>query len=409
MTSRQTEPNGTAETRPTLLLADDTDDYRKSLRRALARDYIVREAATVAAVREALAPPPDVILLDLRFSESDPDNRDGLTLLEELRQTLPTTPILMNSAYGDIKTAVECMRVGAADFVQKNGDMQELRARIARALETGRLARRVVQLEADLERVAPRRLVGDSPAMRRVREVAAALGRDGAATVLIRGETGVGKEAVARAIHEGGGRRAHPYTPVMLNALPHSMVETELFGYEAGAFTDARTTHIGYLERANGGVLALDEIGDVDLAVQVKLLRVLEEREFERLGGTRSIALNVQVIAMTNADLEARMAQGRFREDLYFRLKVHEIILPPLRERREDIPPLIEHFLDNLRTQGRPVANLSAAALALLVAFDWPGNIRQLRNVLESASFWAQMRERRSIEEEDLPPEISGR
>jgi len=393
--------------KPTLLIVDDNEAFLTSLQRALRGDYEVRCARSAAEAITLLSPSPDVALLDLRLKEDDPANRDGLVLLQTLRQQFPHLPVLMITAYGDIDTAVECMKQGAVDFIQKpKVDLREINTRLARALEHARLSRRVTELEYELHLIEPRQIVGNSSKIQEIKRVIEAVARDGSVTVLIRGETGTGKELVARAIHASGWRRAGPFIPVTLNALPSHTVEAELFGYEPGAFTDARVRHIGYLEKAHGGVLFLDEIGDVEANVQAKLLRFLEEREFQRLGSTSPVKVDVQIITATNADLEARVKEGRFREDLYFRLKVHEIVLPPLRERVEDIPLLVDHFLRLFRQQGKRVGRISPSALEVLQRSSWPGNVRQLKNAIESAIFWAELRQHEQIEVEDLPADV---
>lgn len=395
--------------KPTVLLVDDSDEFALALRRALRADYEVIHAADADGAIVRLTPTPDLILLDLRLREDDPENRESMRVLRASRQSSPPIPVVIITAFSDVATAVECMRQGAADFVPKQtlgSDLGELRVRAARALEQGRLHQRLNRLAHELSLVEPRVLIGSGPAMAEVRRVIRALARDGSATVLVRGETGTGKELVCRAIHAQGPRQARPFIAVTLSTLPLSILEGELFGYEAGAFTDARKRHIGYLERAHRGVLMLDEIGDAPLPTQVKLLRFLDEREFLRLGGTTPIRVDVQVIAATNADLERKVREGLFREDLYFRLRVHELVLPPLRQRREDIPPLIDHYLQLFRQQGKAVSAISPEAVRALTGFGWPGNVRQLRNALESSIFRAAMHGRGRIELMDLPDDV---
>lgn len=391
----------------TLLIVDDNEAFSNSLGRALRADYDVQLARTPAEALSRLSPPPDAILLDLRLDESAPDNQDGLVLLRAFHEQIPQIPVLMITAFGDIETAVQCMKLGAVDFLQKpQADIREIKARLARAIEHGKLSRRYTQLEQELQLIEPRRIVGHSQKIQELKRMIEAVARDGRVTVLIRGETGTGKELVAHAIHANGWRHTEPFMPVMLNAIPHSMIEPELFGYEAGAFTDARERRIGYLERAHGGVLFLDEIGEVDMNVQVKLLRFLEEREFQRLGSRQSIKVDVQIVAATNAGLAERVAEGRFREDLYFRLKVHEVVLPPLRERVEDIPLLVEHFLLLFHQRGKRLFEIAPEALAQLERFAWPGNVRQLKNTVESAIFMAELHEHARIEADDLPADV---
>lgn len=393
--------------KPSLLIIDDDEQFQGALRRALRAEYEVLAAHTPDEVFSKLSPPPDVILLDLRLDEKEADNYAGLTLLETLRRQQPEVPVLMITGYPDVEVAVEAMRLGAVDFLQKSTlKINEIKARLARALEHRRLARRVAQLEQELSLVEPRQIIGNSPIIREIKRVIEAVARDGDVTILIRGETGTGKELIARAIHANGRRRGEPFVPVMLNALPQATLEAELFGHEAGAFTDARVRRAGYLEKAHGGILLLDEIGEVDAHVQLKLLRFLEEREFQRLGSTKSIKVDVQVIAATNANMEEQVREGRFREDLYFRLKVHEILLPPLRTRAEDIPLLVEHLLQVFHHRGKRIQKISPQALEALQVGAWPGNIRQLKNTLESAIFQAELHAHRQIEIDDLPADV---
>lgn len=392
--------------KPVLLIVDDSEEFLRSLRRALAQDYEVRCARSRAEALSLLIPPPDAALLDLRLDESDVTNREGLNLLQELHTHFPYMPILMVTAYGDINIAVEAMKSGAVDFLQKPVDLQELRTRLAHALQETLLKRRAVLIEEQLRRIEPGQIIGDSPPMQEVKRLIEAAAQDGRVTVLVTGETGTGKELVARAIHAQGVRRQYPFVAVALAALPLQMVEAELFGYEAGAFTDARERHIGYIEAAHGGVLFLDEISETDQGVQAKLLRFLEERTFQRLGSIQPIHVDTQVIAATNADLLQRVHEGRFREDLYYRLKVYEVHLPSLRERKEDIPALANYFLRLQRMQGRRVERISSDAMELLIRYDWPGNVRQLKNFLEAAALRAQLEERNLIEARDLPREL---
>lgn len=355
---------------------------------------------------EHLSPPPDAILLDLRLIPDSDDTSVALSLLQELRERLPNSPVLVITAYGDIDQAVACMRLGAADFIEKGKGLSELRARIEKALAQARMATRLRQLEEELAIVEPRQLIGESAALREVKEMIAAVARDSQVTVLITGETGTGKELVARAIHASGPRTQAPFVPVAIPTLPPTTVEAELFGYEPGAFTDAKRRHLGFIERARGGVLFLDEVGELPPETQVKLLRFLEERTISRLGGSEEIHVDVQVIAATNVNLGTAIRQGQFREDLYYRLKVCEIHLPPLRERREDIPLMVEHFLTTLRAKGHALTGLSAEAQAALERYDWPGNVRELRNVLEAAMLKASLRRHERIELEDLPLDV---
>jgi two-component system response regulator AtoC len=392
---------------PRLLVVEDDEYLGASLAAALASDYDVVLAPNIDAALRGISPAPAMALIDIRLAERDRDNKDGLVLLQELRAAAPDVPALIMTAHSDVALAVECMRLGAADFIEKPiSSVGELRARLARALEHRALRTQVGHLEQELSRVYPREIVGTSPAVVDIRSVIEAAARDGSVSLLVTGETGTGKELVARAIHAAGRRRKGPFIPVMLNALPASMMEAELFGVEPGAFTDATERRVGYFERAHGGVLFLDEIGEIEPAVQVKLLRFLEERQFQRLGSTQPISVDVQVVAATNADLASVVQAGRFRADLYYRLNVHQLRLPPLRDRAEDIPVLVKHFISVFRQQGKRVIAASDAALGALAAYGWPGNARELRNTVESAIFRAEMAGRTSIDTPDLPLEV---
>lgn len=390
---------------PSILLVDDSEDFRRALAGALRSSYQVSTAGSHEEARQRLVPPPDTVLLDLRLSGDDETGADALSLLRHLRGEFPQVPVIVITAYGDVGTAVECMRLGATDFIQKDGDIRVLKARIEKALEAARVSTRLLQLEAEMAIVEPRRIVGEAAAIREVKEMIAAVARDGQTSVLIRGETGTGKELVARSIHASGPRRGAPFIGVALAALPSTTVEAELFGHESGAFTDARRRHIGLIERAHRGVLLLDEIGELEPAAQVKLLRFLEERVVRRLGGQSDIPVDVQILAATNADLPRLIRKGRFREELFYRLKVCEIRLPPLREVREDIPALVDHYL-TLFGGNKGIHSASEPALRALVNFDWPGNVRELRNALESGVVKASLRRHKRVELEDLPEEL---
>lgn len=393
--------------KPVLLLVDDNEEALTSLKRLLTRDYEVRSATSQSEALQQLSPPPDIALLDMRLEENDADNREGIALLETLRQQFPQLPVLMHTAHGDVDAAVECVRLGAVDFIEKpRADVREIRTRLSRALEQARLWRRVTDLEQELNLIEPRQIIGASPQMQEVKQSIEAVANDGRVTVLLEGESGTGKELVARALHASGWRHSGPFVAVVLAALPPDLIEGELFGHEVGAFTDARKRYIGYLERAKDGLLFLDEIGELEPRLQVKLLRFLEEREFQRLGGTNPISVDVQVVAATNSDLRANVEEGKFREDLYFRLKGFDIRIPPLRERSEDIPLLVDHFLGLFHHQGRKVLRFSPQAMDCLLQYNWPGNVRQLRNTAESALFRAGYRKHLQVEEEDLPPEF---
>jgi DNA-binding NtrC family response regulator len=294
------------------------------------------------------------------------------------------------TAFGSIESAVEAMRLGAFDFVQKPFDLEQLEARVARGVEHARLLREVTSLRAErAQRFAPRNVVGSSPALRSALELAQRVAPM-RSTVLVTGETGTGKELIAGLVHGFSTRSNGPYVSVNCAALPETLLESELFGHERGAFTGADRTRIGRFEQANGGTLFLDEIGDMSAMTQAKLLRVLQDQEFQRLGGTRAIRTDVRIVAATHRDLEHAIREGRFREDLYFRLNVIRIHLPPLRERPDDVEALAQHFLVEFgRDLGRARRGFTPEALEAIRAHPWPGNVRELRNTIERAVLMA--------------------
>lgn len=398
---------------PTLLIVDDDTAFLGALERALRRDFVIVTASTEASALEAFSSGPDIVLLDIRLNESDEQNRSGVELLKRFLETQPSIPVVMTSAYGDIETAVECMRFGATDFIQKSDFFQksaglsELRQRLKTALEHARLSRQVEHLEEQLGRLQSDELVGQAPQFQQIKQLIQVVAQDGYVTVLIRGETGTGKELAARAIHQLGWRAKGPFVSLAIAALNQNVIESELFGHEAGAFTDAKGRHIGYIERAKGGVLFFDEIGELPAEAQLKLLRFLEERKFSRVGSTNEISVDVQIVCATNRDLEKAVEEERIRQDLYFRLKSMQIILPPLRERPDDIPLLTSHFLRLFFKQGRTrITEVSSEAATILRRYQWPGNIRELRAVLERANIYANYHGHQLIEKEDLPFEL---
>ena len=325
--------------------------------------------------------PIDVVITDLRMP-----TMDGMELLERIAERVPGLPVIMLTAHGTVQTAVEAMKKGASDFLLKPFDRDEVLFTVDKALRASLHA-----AESPADRVptdAPS--LGESPAMREVAELVRRAART-ASTVLIRGESGSGKEVAARAIHAASGRAEGPLVPVHCAALPENLLESELFGYEKGAFTGASQRKPGRVELAQGGTLFLDEIGDVSPAVQVKLLRLLQEKEYERLGGTESLHADVRFVAATHRDLDAMVESGEFREDLFYRLDVIPIWMPPLRERRTDIPALATLFAGELGGQnGRPALALDGDAVARLAEQDWPGNVRELSNFIERLVVFAE-------------------
>jgi two-component system response regulator HydG len=370
-----------------VLVVDDEDSVRDSLRRALGRQgHSVEEAPGVKEAVEKLgAAPFDLLLTDIRLKDGD-----GLDLVGRARRAHPGLRIVVMTAFGSVNVAVDAMRLGADDFLEKPFRMEAVLNRIDRTLETAQLTRRVERLERENEilreeldaSTVDTGLVGGSQAMEKVRDLISRVAGS-EASVLVRGETGTGKELVARAIHRMGPRATRPLVALDCSAFAEGVLESELFGHEKGAFTGADRRRIGRFELADTGTLFLDEVGDVAPAVQVKLLRVLQERSFERVGGTETVSVDVRVIAATNRDLESAMRERRFREDLYYRLNVVTIQVPPLRERREDVPALARLFVARYgaRIDGR-LTEITPEAIAALQAYPWPGNVRQLENVV---------------------------
>jgi two-component system NtrC family response regulator len=329
---------------------------------------------------------PDVVLTDLRMP-----GMDGLQLLTRLKQARPQTMVILMTAYGTVKNAVRAMKNGAEDYLAKPLDLEELEVVVERAVEKKRLIEETRQLR---ERVADKyrfeNMLGENPAMllafKAVRQTAPSN-----ASVLVLGESGTGKELFAQALHQASPRHARPFVKVACAALPETLLESELFGHEKGAFTGATNRRAGRFEAADGGTLFLDEIGDISPTVQVKLLRFLEEREFERVGGNRTFKVDVRIVCATHRDLPKMIADGAFREDLYYRLNVIEIRIPPLRERLSDVPLLAHHFLREFATRNhKSVRSLSEEAMELLLNQTWPGNVRQLENVIERAVVLAE-------------------
>jgi len=367
-----------------VLIVDDETNIRRVLAAMLKRDgYEVTTAEdgekALAAMQRA---PVDVVVTDLVMPRMG-----GMDLLRQVASAHPDVPVIMITAHGTVDTAVEAMKSGAFDYITKPFDQDDLRKVIAKAARARVLeGQHVHPPTAEGERPP---LVGQSPSMRAIYDVIARVA-DSPSTVLITGESGTGKELVAQALHRGSSRRTQPLIKVNCAAIPKDLVESELFGYEKGAFTGAVGAKPGRFELADGGTLFLDEIGEIPVEMQVKLLRALQESEFERVGGIKTIRVDVRLIAATNRDLMALIADGRFREDLFYRLNVVPIVLPPLRDRREDIPLLVQHFIEKYdRRLGKKVERVDEGALEILVNYGWPGNIRELENVMERSVLFA--------------------
>jgi two-component system NtrC family response regulator len=395
-----------SESRLSVLLVDDDRDYLASLRQALESDYEIRAAYSKSEALDLMSPPPAAVVLDVCLDSSDPFDEGGIDLLQVFRRVLPNVPVLMATGTSDIGVAVRSVQLGAVDFLQKgrSGPL-EVKTRLELALGRVRDTEDAQRLRQEVE---PLTLVGRSPHVISLRQLIRAVAEDGNVTVFIHGETGTGKEVVARGIHANGFRHSGRYVPVVLSAIPEGLVEAALFGSEKGAYTGSSERKVGYAEEAHKGVLFLDEIGEAEPSIQVKLLRFLEQREVYRVGGGAPIKVDVQIIAATNADLDERVRAGRFRPDLYQRLKVFEIALQPLRSRREDIPELTEHFLRQLSRGGGTGLRVAPDVCSELTKFDWPGNVRQLRNAIESAVIYARLAGRIVVEKRDLPGYITG-
>ncbi len=361
-----------------VLIVEDEEKLRRVLQLQLQSSGFEVEQAGTAEDALRVADRADVVVTDLRLP-----GMDGLSLLGALRRQNSATPVIVMTAFGSVETAVEAMKAGAADFVTKPFSLDHLLTVVQKALEVRTLRAENQKLREELGfRYEFTNIIGRSPAMQ---EVFATITRVAATrgTVLLAGESGVGKDLIARAIHYHSPRRDKPFVKINCTALPENLMESELFGYEKGAFTGAVSSKPGKFEQADTGTVMLDEIGDVPPAIQVKLLRVLQERELERLGSNKTKHIDVRVVAATNVDLRQALENGTFREDLYYRLNVLPINIPPLRQRKEDIPFLAEHFVRKLSGElGRP-CGLSQSGIDRLLEWDWPGNVRELENVIE--------------------------
>lgn len=362
-----------------ILIVDDEPNALRVLAAILGTEgYQVKQAQDVDSAIALLSGEDfDSVISDMKMG-----SKTGLDLFDHIQAFDSDLPVIFLTAYGSVESAMGAVTRGAYYYFIKPPDYANLKVILGKAVEQRRLKRELADLKAQLAQGVRPGVVYKSPAMREVQELVEAV-RDSDSTVLICGETGSGKELVARSLHEGSARRDHPFIAVNCAALPRELIESELFGAEKGAYTGAVARRIGRVEQAAGGTLFLDEIGEIDLSVQAKLLRVLQDKEVERLGGRERIRVDFRLVTATNRDLSREVAAGRFREDLYYRLNVVPIHLPPLRKRTEDIPLLVSVFLKEFCGREGKVLSLGDKTLALLLSYDWPGNVRQLRNVIE--------------------------
>jgi len=370
---------------PRILIVDDEEHMCWALSRAMQQEGY--QAVTATSGQEGLAllnrNEASLVILDLKLQDMD-----GLEVLKQIKAHFPKLPVIMITAHGTIQTAIEAMKMGAADYITKPFDLDELMIVVKKNLQITKLLTEVSFLRSELTK-EHEIMVGESKPFREVRQLIERVAPT-EATVLITGESGTGKEVAAVAIHQLSNRREGPFVVVNCAALPEQLLESELFGYERGAFTGAATRKPGRFELADKGTIFLDEIGEMSPAMQAKLLRVLQNQTFERVGGTKTLRVDTRIIAATNRDLSKLVKSGGFREDLYYRLNVIQIHLPPLRERKEDIPLLVEHFINKFRSLYPTGGEITDEALELLCRYDWPGNIRELQNVIERALILSQ-------------------
>ena len=370
-------------TTATLMVVDDEPLVRWSLRERFSRDgYSIVEAGTAADAIAQASAALDLVLLDFRLPDGD-----GLMVLRRLKEIAPDTPVVFMTAFSTIENAVDAMQHGAYHYIDKPFNLDDVASIVEKALETGRLRREVRSYRTSQGRDCGfDAIIGESPAMVAAKALLRRVASSPASTVLLTGETGTGKDLAAKAIHYNSDRAAKPFVNITCSALPEQLLESELFGHERGAFTDARQQKRGLFEAADGGTIFLDEIGEMTLGLQSKLLRFLEDKTFKRVGGLADIRVNVRLVAATNRDLDEEVRAGRFREDLFYRLQVMPIVLPPLRVRRGDIARLARCFVDRYNREFRKsVKDIGPDALALLEQYRWPGNVRELRNVVERA------------------------
>ena len=366
----------------TVLIIDDDDQLRRSFEKLLIEEgYIVHSAPSGELGLESIRKhTPDLVILDMRLP-----GMNGLETFKAIHKIEQKLPVIIMTAFGTTDTAIEATKVGAFDYILKPFDIPDMLSVIEQALEASRFMRSPVDMNPVPEKASREAIIGQSKAMQ---DIYKAIGRVSPtdATVLIRGESGTGKELVARAIYQHSLRANKPFLVINCVAIPENLLESELFGYEKGAFTGAAHRRVGKMEQANGGTIFLDEIGDMPFSIQAKILRLLQEKSIERLGGRETIPVDVRILAATNRDLEVALEEGRFREDLYYRLKVVTIVLPSLNRRADDIPLLTDYFLSRFAFEsGIPNHGITKEAMALLTGYDWPGNVRELANTIQKA------------------------
>jgi DNA-binding NtrC family response regulator len=374
---------------PFVVIIEDDEAVRRALALGLEQHgcTVHTSASADEGLKHLAAITPDLVLLDYRLPDAD-----GLELLEKIRRQCPDLPVIMMTGYANVETAVKAMHLGAYDYVSKPFDLEQMLFVVNKALEAKRVRSEVQHTEPrPFEAFGFDRIVGHSPQMLEAVHLLRRLADSEARTILLQGESGTGKDLAAKVIHYNSPRAERPFMNITCTALPEALLESELFGHEKGAFTDARQTKLGLFELAGGGTIFLDEIGDMPAALQAKLLRFLEEKTFRRVGGTKDITVDVGIIAATNRVLRALVEQGEFREDLFYRLNIFPVTLPSLRERPEDIPPLAEYFLQQYNREfHKEVAGIDKTALAVMQAYHWPGNVRELRNLIERAMLMAR-------------------
>jgi DNA-binding NtrC family response regulator len=380
-----------------ILVVDDDAEMGRLL-----ADVLQREGFSVLTLDDSLEASKvlkreefDILITDLKMK-----GLKGLDLLEEAKKTAPLTPVIIITAFGTIESAIQAIKMGAHDYITKPFRMDELVLTVRKALENRLLKKEVMRLKKEVtSRYHFHQLIGKSPAMQTLYDLIERV-RDSIHNVLITGESGTGKELVAKAIHYSGNRKEGPFIAVNCAAIPETLLESELFGYKKGAFTDAKTDKRGLIFEATSGTLFLDEVTEMPLILQAKMLRVIEERAVRPLGDTHSYTVDVRVISASNRDMKERIHQGRFREDLYYRLKVIDIELPPLRERKEDIPLLVQHFMTRPEKERTKASAINEEAMKILINYSWPGNVRELENVIQRAKTLGQ---HELILPEDLP------